>query len=151
CNARRRREPALDPAMLRRIGSAASSVPRNESHDVRRTARSYEPEKLVSGLDPDAAALLGGPRLRGAATLRHGDGRGHVSSRHYVARARAEALERGLRAAIAAAEGWPLWREPEPAAALLPVPGDPQAVAAGPAGSVPEVALRDRPRPQDPR
>ncbi len=25
--------------------------------------------------------------------------------------------------------GWPLWREPEPAAALLPVPGDPEALA----------------------
>ena len=40
-----------------------------------------------------------------------------------------EAVERGLRAAVAAAQGRPLWRKPEPAAALLPVPGDPEAVA----------------------
>ena len=46
-----------------------------------------------------------------------------------LARARAEALERGLCAAFAPAEGRPLRREPQPAAALLPVPGDPEAVA----------------------
>ena len=41
-----------------------------------------------------------------------------------------EALERGLRPALAPAQGRPLRREPQPAAALLPVPGDPEAVAA---------------------
>ena len=40
-----------------------------------------------------------------------------------------EALERRLRAAVAPPDGRPLWREPQPAAALLPVPGDPEAVA----------------------
>ena len=40
-----------------------------------------------------------------------------------------EALERLLRAAFAPAQGRPLRREPEPAAALLPVPGDHEAVA----------------------
>ena len=39
-------------------------------------------------------------------------------------------MERGLRAAVAPAERRPLRREPEPAAALLSVPGDPEAVAA---------------------
>ena len=61
-------------------------------------------------------------------------GRRHLPSGDHAARARAEALERRLRAAVAPAEGRPLRREPEPAAALLPVPGDPEAVAAGPAG-----------------
>ena len=46
-----------------------------------------------------------------------------------LARARPQALERGLRAALAPAQGRPLRREPQPAAALLPVPGDHEAVA----------------------
>ena len=40
-----------------------------------------------------------------------------------------EALARRLCAAVAPAEGRALRREPQPAAALLPVPGDPEAVA----------------------
>ena len=47
------------------------------------------------------------------------------------------ALERRLRAALAPAEGRPLRREPEPAAALLPVPGDPEADAARHPGPLP--------------
>jgi glycyl-tRNA synthetase alpha chain len=39
-------------------------------------------------------------------------------------------VESGLCAAVAAADRRPLRREPEPAAALLPVPGDPEALAA---------------------
>src|SRR3970040_529759 len=42
-------------------------------------------------------------------------------------RARAEAMECRLRAALAPAEGRPLRRESEPLAALLPVPGAPEA------------------------
>jgi glycyl-tRNA synthetase alpha chain len=53
-----------------------------------------------------------------------------------AARARAEALEGRLCAALAPAQGRPLWREPEPAAALLPVPGDPEAEPAEPAGTL---------------
>ena len=63
-----------------------------------------------------------------------------------LARARAKALERGLCAALAPAQGRPLRRESEPDAALLPVPGDHEAVAAEPSGAVPEVARRDRHR-----
>jgi glycyl-tRNA synthetase alpha chain len=48
-------------------------------------------------------------------------------------------MECGLCAAVAAAKGRPLWREPEPAAALLPVPGDHEAVAAEPAGAVHDI------------
>src|SRR5205823_6102982 len=108
-------------------------------------------EKLVSGADPDAAAPLGGPWVRGAAALRHGDGGGHLSSRDNAARTRAQALECCLRATLAAAEGRPLRREPEPAAALLPVPGDPQTLAARPAGALSQVALCNRHRSGDPR
>ena len=56
-------------------------------------------------------------------------GRRHLPPGDHAARARAEAVERGLCAAVAPAEGRPLWREPQPAAALLPVPGDPEAVS----------------------
>ena len=55
-------------------------------------------------------------------------------------------LERGLCAAVAPAQGRPLRRESQPAAALLPVSGDPEAVAAGPAGALSEIARRDRHR-----
>ena len=78
-------------------------------------------------------------------------GRRHVPSGDHPARARTEALERRLRAAVAAAEGRPLWRKPEPAAALLPVPGDPEAVAARHPGSLSAIALRHRHRSEDPR
>ena len=54
-----------------------------------------------------------------------------------LARARPRALERGLRAALPPTDRRPLRREPEPAPALLPVPGHPQAVPARPAGALP--------------
>ena len=46
-------------------------------------------------------------------------------------------MERRLRAALAPAQGRPLRREPEPAAALLPVPGDHEAVAGEHPGPLP--------------
>ena len=95
------------------------------------------PGALVPGPDPGAAALLGGLRLRHPAALRHGGRRRHLPSGDHAARARAEAVERRLCAALAPAEGRPLRREPEPAAALLPVPGDPEAEPARPAGPLP--------------
>src|SRR5580698_732177 len=122
--------------------SPADTVPRAchphngfESDDGRLTS-AYAPGTLVPGIDPDAAALLGGLRLRDPAALRHGSRRRHLSSRHDVARARPEAVGCGLCAAVAAAQGWPLRREPEPVAALLPVPGHPETVAARFAGAV---------------
>ncbi len=51
-----------------------------------------------------------------------------------LARARAQAVEGGLCAALAPADGRALWREPQPAAALLSVPGDPEARAPGQPG-----------------
>src|SRR3546814_7945815 len=92
------------------------------------------------------AGLLGAPGLRHPAALRHG-GRGrHLPSRHHPARAGAGDLEGGLRAALAAADRRALRREPEPAAALLPVPGDPEALAAEPPGALPRFAARPRDR-----
>src|SRR5262249_50663246 len=64
---------------------------------------------------------------------------------------RPRALERRLRAALAPAQGRALRREPEPAAALLPVPGDPEAVARRHPGPLSQLAESDRHRSQDPR
>ena len=68
--------------------------------------------------------------LRAAAALRHGGRRGHVAHGDLPARARPRAVARRLRAAVAPPEGRPLRREPEPDAALLPVPGGAEALAA---------------------
>ena len=122
----RGRRTVLDPSDAR----AGSVSPRAGPAHGRRSPRPHAPGTLVPGPDPGAAALLGGPGLRHPAALRHGGRRRHLPSGDHAARARAEAVERRLRAALAPAEGRPLWREPEPAAALLPVPGDPEAVAA---------------------
>ena len=140
-----RRGARLDPPEAHRYLSAA---PPTRIFDDHRPSRPYAPGALVSGLDPGPAAVLGGPGLRHPAALRHGGRRRHLPPGDHAAGARAEALERRLRAAVAAAEGRPLRREPEPAAALLPVPGDPEAVAARPAGALSEVARRHRRRPQ---
>ena len=64
----------------------------------------------------------------------------------HAARARPGAVAHGVRPAVAAAHRRPLRREPEPAAALLPVPGHPQAVPGRRAGAVLRLAARDRHR-----
>ena len=86
------------------------------------------------------------------AALRHGGRRGHVASGDDIARARPTAVARRLCAALAPAQGWPLRREPQPAAALLPVPGDPEAVAGRRAGRLsaePQDASVSIPRSHD--
>ena len=88
------------------------------------------PARHLPGPDPRAAAVLGRPGLRAAAAARHGGGRRHLPHGHLPALHRPGTLERGLCAALAAAHRRPLWREPVPAAALLPVPGGDQALAA---------------------
>ena len=50
-----------------------------------------------------------------------------------------QSLGRGLCATVAPPDRWALWRKPEPAAALLPVPGADQTQPAGLAGSLPRV------------
>src|SRR5205814_8672085 len=74
----------------------------------------------ISGPDPHAPEFLGEAGLPHSAALRCGDGRGHISSRDDLALAGSEAVARGVCTAVAAAEGWALRRESEPAAALLP-------------------------------
>ena len=73
-------------------------------------------------------------------------GRRHLPPGDDAAGARAEALARRLRPALAPAQGRPLRREPQPAPALLPVPGHPEAEPAGPAGPLSRVARGDRHR-----
>src|SRR5215813_8794579 len=75
------------------------------AHVHRRPSRAHASRALVPGPDSGAAAVLGRPGLHHPAALRHGGGGGHVSPGHHAARARAEAVERRLRAAVAPAEG----------------------------------------------
>ena len=75
-------------------------------------------------------------------------GAGHLPHRHLPARARPGAVARRLRAAVAPPQGRPLRREPEPAAALLPVPGGPEALAARHPRPLPRLARGARLRPQ---
>src|SRR5437868_9356529 len=77
---------------------------------------------------PEAAGLLGQAGLRGPPALRHGSRRRHLAHCHVPALARPRAVARRLRAAVAPPEGRALWGEPQPPAALLPVPGGAEAL-----------------------
>ena len=57
-----------------------------------------------------------------------------------------QAVEGRLCSALAPPQGRPLRRKPQPPAALLPVPGDPEAVAGEPSGALSRLARRDRRR-----
>src|SRR5690606_25255549 len=105
-----------------------------------RTKQPHAATGDLPGAHPAIAAVLGRPGLRSAAALRHGDGRGHFPPGHLPAVHRTGAMVRGLRAALAPPHRRPLRREPEPPAALLPVPGSDQALAAEPAGPLPRFA-----------
>ena len=89
--------------------------------------------------------------MRAAAALRHGGRRGHVAYGDVPARARAGALARRVRAAVAPPEGRPLRRKPQPDAALLPVSGGAETLAAGHPRSLPRLARGARPRPREER
>ena len=97
------------------------------------------------------AGLLGPPGLRAAAALRHGSRRRHQPHRDLPARARPRALEGRLRAAEPPPQGRPLRREPEPPAALLPVPGGAEARAGQHPGALPRLARGAGLRPEGQR
>ena len=71
--------------------------------------------------------------------LRHGSGRRHLSSRHFPARDRPRAVGGRAPAILATTEGRSLRRQPQPLAALLPVPGRDEALATGRAGHLPRL------------
>src|SRR5690606_32132507 len=131
------------------IGGCAPRSPESLTHV--RPSSAHGPAPLLPGADPDAAPLLGRLWLRRAAALRHGGRRRDVPSGDDAARAGTETVERRLCPAVAAAEGRALWREPQPAAALLPVPGDPEAEPVQPPGTLSRLAGGDRHRPAAPR
>src|SRR5690606_33617108 len=91
----------------------------------------------LPGPDSRPAELLGGTRLRNPAALRHGGGCRDVPYRHLPAFDRPGNLERGLCPAQPPSGRRPLWREPQPPAALLPVPGGAQAEPGQYPGAVP--------------
>ena len=112
-----------------------------------RTGQMDRSEAQLPGLDPASARLLVAPGLRDPAAVRRGDGCRHVPPRHDVARPRAASLARRLCPAEPPADRWPIRREPQPAAALLPVPGDHEAQPGGRAGPPAGQLSRARPRP----
>ena len=75
----------------------------------------------VSGPHSQALGVLGLARLPAAAAARSRSRRRHLAPRDALPRARPEAVERGLRAAVAAARRRALRPEPEPAVQAPPV------------------------------
>ena len=98
----------------------------------------------LPGPDLRAAEILGRSGLRDPAALRHGNGCRHFPHRDFPAVDRPGALVGRLRAAVAPPDGRPLRRQPVPPAALLPVPGRHQTLAARHPRSVPRIAARAR-------
>src|SRR5690606_3038935 len=101
-------------------------------------ARYTGPPFLATGADagtdlpaahPEAQRLLGRAGLRAGAAARPGSRRRHVPPGHLPALARPGAVERSLRAALPPPNRRPLRPEPQPPAALLPVPGGDEALA----------------------
>src|SRR6185503_16848775 len=108
-----------------------------------RNAAGYAAPHL-SGADLRAAKILGGPGLRHSPAIRHGNGRRHLSHGHLPARHWSRAMVGRVCAAFAPPHRWPLWRQPVPPAALLPVPGGDQTVAARDPRPVPRLPARAR-------
>src|SRR5690606_16474800 len=94
----------------------------------------------LPGTHPAPQRLLGGAGLRADPAAGPGSGRGHLPPGHLPARDRPGTVGRGLRAALPAAHRRPLRREPQPAAALLPVPGGDEAEPGRHPGAVPGLA-----------
>ena len=106
--------------------------------------RDPQPTVELSRPDPRPAAILGRARLRRRAALQHRGRRRHASTRRPSCAC--SVPSRGTSAYVEpsrAARRRPLRREPEPAAAHYPVPGDPQAGAGRRPGALPRVAGRD--------
>ena len=88
-------------------------------------------------------------RLPHRAALQLRGRRRHVQPGHVPARDRPRALERRVRRALAPPDRRPLRRQPESHAAVSPVPGHPQALAARHPGPVPRVAAALGTKPED--
>src|SRR5690606_23222595 len=82
----------------------------------------------LPGPDPAPQRLLGQAWLRAHPAAGPGGGRGYLPPGHVPARDRPGAVERRLRAALPPPHRRPLRREPQPPAALLPVPGGDEAL-----------------------
>jgi hypothetical protein len=106
---------------------------------------------VLPGAHPHAAEVLGRARLPRRPALQLRGRRGHVQPRHLPARPRPRAVERRLRRALAPPSRRPLRRQPQPPAAVPPVPGDPEAEPARHPGPLPRVAARHRHRAAEAR
>ena len=116
------------------------------AHQIRRRMDRVDPKLSFQDLILRLHGFWARAGLRHPAALRRGDGRGHVPSGHHPARARPAAVAGGLCAALAPPDRRALRREPEPAAALLPVPGHPEADARRTCRTLLLASYGDRPR-----
>ena len=133
------RKRPIDPPRLLPIENAFPKAKRQS--DVRHRARGRF-RKSSCGCRPI------GPR-KGCAILQPYDMEVGAGTFHPATTLRAlgtQALGGGLCAAVAPTDRRALWRKPEPVAALLPVSGHHQTLAAGPAGPVSGLARGDRHR-----
>src|SRR5690606_38673918 len=92
-----------------------------------RSAINADDRSDLPGIDPGPQRVLGRPGLRADPAAGPRGRRRHLPPGHLPACAGPGAVERRLRAALAPPHRRPLRRKPEPAAALLPVPGGDEA------------------------
>jgi len=128
-------------------GAPVTSHPRDRAWTPhgRRFARSYAPERSFQGL---ILALHASGPTRAASSWQPYDMEVGAGTFHPATTLRAlgpKRWKRSLRAAVAAAEGRPLWREPERLQHYTNS-GDPEAVAAGHPRALSEIARRHRRR-----
>ena len=128
--------------------SPTSDRSRRRGHGKKKEATHEQVRAYVPGHDPRARAVLGRSRLHRDAALRlRGRGR-HLPHRHHAAQPRPQRLAYLLPAALPPPRGRPLRREPQPNAALLPVPGHPEALPGGLPGPLLGLAQGHRARPR---
>ena len=121
-----RAAPETARAILRR--PCPSPMP---ASTIRVPSRNNEGRRFdLSGAAAGARGLLVAEGMRAAAALRHGGGRRHLPPRHLPARHRPGSVGGCASSSLPETFGRTLWREPQPAAALLPVPGGDEAFAA---------------------
>src|SRR5690606_10422129 len=111
-------------------GARSANRPQPEPDTIDRDSPRRRPlHAHIPTTDFIAPTVLGSPGMHPAPALRHGGRRRHFAHGDIPACDRPRALASRLRPAIAPPQGRPLWREPQPPAALLPVPGGAQARA----------------------
>src|SRR6478735_6677920 len=128
--------------ILARFSERAASAPARAQRTPTHVRSHHLPDP-----HPTPQRLLGGTGVRAHPAARPRSRRRHVPPGHVPACSRPRAVECRLRAALPASRRRPLRREPQPPAALLPVPGGDEAESAEHPGALPGFAGRAGHRP----